>query len=138
MKHERLPLLSDEISPLGSPCARLMAEFIRIVTRQQIACWGLSDADDEEAGFGADINEDSDPSIGSGSDLSIGVCRVGQGFAAEILFDADGYECDQRVAEGREDAYETIVIAAAIDAELYAEVEEAYKANPDHGGKRPI
>jgi len=112
--------MSDKVFPLRSPCALLMAEFIRVITRAKLVEWGLADDDDPEAGFGANLDV--------GSDLAIGVNREEKGFTAAILFESDAEPMLQRTAHGAADLHEPEKINAAIDEALYLEVEDAYRA----------
>ena len=122
--------MSDEkILPLGSPGAVLMAEFILVVTRARLIVWELADEEDEEEGFGADLEV--------GSDLAIGVYRKGQGFEARIDWNPDEEPMMQRTAAGGANIYMPESITAAIEEELYAEVDKAYHATRDPG-ERPI
>jgi hypothetical protein len=114
--------MTDKIFSLGSPCAVVLAEFVRVVTRAKLAGWTLADQEDPGAGFSADLNV--------GSDIGIGVYRKGPRFVASIMWDPDGEPMLQPNAKGGADIYVPDQVAAAIDAELYAEVENAYRGEP--------
>jgi hypothetical protein len=109
----------DKLLPLESPCALLLAEFIRVVTRAKLVQWSLADADDPGEGFGADLD--------LGSDISIGVRRAGHDFTAGIVFISDEPAL-QPTADGGADVNVPEEINAAVDEELYLEVQEACRA----------
>jgi hypothetical protein len=109
----------DKILPLESPCALLLAEFIRVITRAKLVQWGLADANDPEEGFGADLD--------LGSDISIGVRRAGDGFTAGVVFILDE-PAMQPTEDGGADINFPEEINAAIDEDLYLEVEDNYNA----------
>lgn len=62
---------------------RLMSLLVCIITRKELAAWTLADAEDESAGFSADLDIDSES-------LAFGVRHVEDGYEASIVFfDAD-------------------------------------------------
>jgi hypothetical protein len=93
--------------------ALLLAEFIRVITRSHLVVWSRTDDADDGSGFSAAIDSGA-------SDLEILVCPSEAGFSAAIAwYDED----DDAIAE----------MEAAVAAELYAEVEESWRASGSLG-----
>jgi hypothetical protein len=89
--------------------ALLLAEFVRVITRSRIVVWSRTDDADDDSGFSAAIDSGA-------SDLEILVSPTEAGFMAAIAwYDED----DDAIAE----------MEAAVAAELYAEVEESWRAS---------
>ena len=100
------PFAADQLRQAANA---LLAEFVRVITRSQLVVWSRTDDDDETAGFSAALDTGA-------SDLEIMVRRSEVGFRAAVSW------------FGKDDAV-VAEMKAAIDAELYAEVEESYRAS---------
>jgi hypothetical protein len=101
----------------------LLQEFIRVITRTNLVVWSRTDDGDELSGFSAALDTcDSRPHVGL-PPVEIMVCpserfRRGKGFTAIVTWFAD----DQDDGAATE-------MGAAIDAKIYAEVEESWRAS---------
>jgi hypothetical protein len=91
------------------------ASIIRSLNEHALLAWDRSDYDDESAGFSADL------------DLTISVQREGDGFTAAITFNPDALPALERDADGGADIYTPEEITLPIDADLYAEIEKAFR-----------
>ena len=91
------------------------AAIIRSLNEHALLAWDRSDYDDESAGFSADL------------ELTISVQREGDGFTAAVVFAPDALPIFERTPEGGADVYTPEAITLPIDADLYAEIEKAFR-----------
>lgn len=93
----------------------LATSIIRSLNKHALLAWDRSDYEDESAGFSADL------------DLAISVQQEGDGFTVAITFAPDALPAMERTADGGADVYMPEEITLPIDADLYAEIEKAFR-----------
>jgi hypothetical protein len=93
----------------------LAAKIIRFLNQYALLAWDRADYNDESAGFSADL------------DLTISVQREGDGFTAAITFAPDALPVFERTADEGANVYLPEEIMLPIDADLYAEIEKAFR-----------